>query len=224
MKVTYIGQAGLIFEKDGFKICVDPYLSDSCLALNPRNRRRHPVDPAFLKPDYDMLVLTHDHMDHTDPQTYPNLLKTERSVTVLAPYSAWNRVREQKGNHNYVMFNPGTQWTENGIRFTAVKAVHSDLYAIGVLIDDGEKVYYVTGDTLYDESIFAQLPEKIDVLFMPVNGVGCNMNFADAERFAARVNPSKTVPFHIGMFDDKTADGLKAPGKVIPEIYREIRL
>ena len=29
MKLTYLGQAGLLFEKAGFKIMIDPYLSNS---------------------------------------------------------------------------------------------------------------------------------------------------------------------------------------------------
>ena len=44
MRVTYLGQAGLLFEKDGFKIIIDPYLSDSVEKVNPKNYRRVPVD------------------------------------------------------------------------------------------------------------------------------------------------------------------------------------
>jgi len=29
IKITYLGQAGFLFEKDGFKIMIDPYLSNS---------------------------------------------------------------------------------------------------------------------------------------------------------------------------------------------------
>ena len=36
MKVTYLGQAGLLFEKRGFKIMIDPYLSDSVEKINPK--------------------------------------------------------------------------------------------------------------------------------------------------------------------------------------------
>ena len=44
MKVTWITQAGLVFEADGNKIVVDPYLSDSCSKVNPKSKRRIPVD------------------------------------------------------------------------------------------------------------------------------------------------------------------------------------
>jgi L-ascorbate metabolism protein UlaG (beta-lactamase superfamily) len=29
MKITYLGQAGLLFEKNGFKIMIDPYYKSS---------------------------------------------------------------------------------------------------------------------------------------------------------------------------------------------------
>lgn len=49
MRVTYLGQAGLLFEKDGFKIMIDPYLSDSVEKINPKNYRRVKVDESFLR-------------------------------------------------------------------------------------------------------------------------------------------------------------------------------
>jgi L-ascorbate metabolism protein UlaG (beta-lactamase superfamily) len=85
-------------------------------------------------------------------------------------------------------------------------AEHSDLYAIGVILDDGEKKYYVTGDTLYNEAMFAEIPNDIDTVFLPVNGVGNNMNLTDAKRFAKRIGAKKAVPIHFGMFDELKAE------------------
>ena len=39
MKVTWISQAGLLFENENIKIMVDPYLSDSVVKINPKNRQ-----------------------------------------------------------------------------------------------------------------------------------------------------------------------------------------
>ena len=128
------------------------------------------------------------------------------------------------GDHNYVLFNRHTSWTEKGIRFTAVKAEHSDPTPIGVIIDDGEKKYYITGDTLYNEEIFSDIPDDIYALFLPINGVGNNMNKVDAARFAKRIGAKKVVPIHFGMFDNMTADDFVCENKVTPEIYKEILL
>lgn len=222
MKVTYLGQAGLLFERDNFKIMIDPYLSDSVEKINPKNYRRVPIDESFFKIKPDIMIFTHNHLDHYDPETVSHFIDKNSNITVLAPKSVWDEVRKIGGSNNYVLFNRHTEWTENGIRFIAVKAEHSDITPIGVIIDDGEREYYVTGDTLYNEEIFSDIPSDIYALFLPANGVGNNMNMTDAARFAKRINAERTVPIHIGMFDELTADGFCCKNKVILEIYNEI--
>lgn len=224
LKITYLGQAGILFEKDDFKIMIDPYLSDSVERINPKNYRRVAVDESFFEIKPDVMIFTHNHLDHYDPETVEMFITTDSNITVLAPKSVWDDVRKIGGNNNYVLFNRHTSWTENGIRFTAVKAEHSDITPIGVIIDDGEKKYYITGDTLYNEEIFEDIPDDIYALFLPINGMGNNMNMYDAARFVKRVNAQKTVPIHIGMFDELTTEEFDCENKVIAEIYKEIKL
>ena len=225
MKVTWLGQAGLLFEKEDIKIIVDPYLSNSCFQLNPASDRRVPVDEKYLEMHPDVLVLTHDHLDHTDPETLEYYLGKQQNIVVLASKNAWNHVREFKGNHNYVSFNRHTIWTHEGIRFTAVKAEHSDDYAIGVIIEDEGKKYYVTGDTLYNTDILEDLSKDIDVVFLPVNGKGNNMNYVDAAEFAAAIGAKKVVPLHFGLFDDLDPEkDFICENKVVPGFFKEIKL
>ncbi len=223
MKITWLGQAGLLFEKDGFAVMIDPYLSDSVKAINPKNYRRVPVKESLFEVKPDLMIFTHNHLDHYDPETVARFLTAHTRVTVLAPTSVWNEVRKIGGDNNYVEFNRHTSWTEGGIRFTAVKATHSDPYAIGVLLAVGDETYYVTGDTLYNEEIFADIPEGIDMLFLPVNGVGNNMNMTDACRFAERVAPRVAVPLHVGLFDSLDAHSFPYPNKIVPTFYEEIK-
>ena len=49
MNVTFLGQAGLLFEKEGFKIMIDPYFSDSVEKVNPKNVRRVAVEESFFE-------------------------------------------------------------------------------------------------------------------------------------------------------------------------------
>ena len=227
MTVTWLGQAGLLIRTDRACIVIDPYLSDSVASVNPKNTRRIPVDPSFFDSAPDIMIFTHDHLDHYDPETVGEFMKrAAKPITILAPASVWPRVRTFGGSHNYVLFNRNTEWTESGIRFTAVRAEHSDPAAIGVLITEEftGKTAYITGDTLYNREIFLDLPEKLDVLFLPINGVGNNMNAADASRFAAWCTADKAVPLHFGLFDNLTPEAFVHPGRVIPTIYEEIPL
>lgn len=228
MRCIWLGQAGLLFEFDGMKVMVDPYLSDSVAKVNPLNSRRVAVDERFFDIRPDILILTHDHLDHTDPETLDILLKKWENICVLASGNAWKRVRTYGGSHNYVMFDRGTEWTYDTIHFQAVHAQHSDDAAVGVLITWEGRTYYVTGDTLYHSQVLADVKESgksIDVVFLPINGVGNNMNMADAARFAKAVGAGQTVPMHFGLFDGlRPENEFVCENKVIPKMYQEILL
>lgn len=224
MKITWLGQAGLLFEKDGVRVLADPYLSDSCGKVNPKSKRRVPVDENMLKIRPDILICTHNHLDHLDPETLENYLTADSAVTVLCSENGFPELRKFGGNNNYVMMHPGTEWTEKGLKFSAVSAEHSELTAIGIIIDDGEKKYYVTGDTLYNKNIFPQLPSDIYAVFLPINGKGNNMNMTDAARFAKEVGAKRTIPLHWGLFDNIDPSAFKAENVVIPKMYEVIDL
>jgi L-ascorbate 6-phosphate lactonase len=220
MKITWIGQGGLLFDIDGFKVLVDPYLSNSVQKIEPKNKRRVPVKRKFLKVKPNLIILTHSHLDHTDPETLKYYLKDE-TVTVLASYNAWKTVRETfKGSNNYVMFNAGTSWTENGVTFKAVYAEHSDFYAIGVIFTVNGKTYYVAGDTLYNEKVFASITDKIDYCFIPVNGRGNNMNFTEGKEFVKRLGAT-AIPIHCGLFDNINLNDFDYENKIVFNFYEE---
>lgn len=223
MDITWLGQAGLLFENENAKILVDPYLSDSCAKLNPNSYRRTAIDERYLKIKPDVIVLTHEHIDHTDPETLAHYLNEDSDVLVLASENAWKKAKVFGGSNNYVNFNSGTSWTFGNIRFTAVRAEHSDKCAIGVIVDDGEKLYYVTGDTLYNDEIFKCLPKGIDTVFLPINGRGNNMNAKDAERFAQRVGAVSSVPVHYAMFDNINPEVFKAENRLILAPYEKMK-
>ena len=125
--------------KNNYKIMIDPYLSDSVEKINSQNYRRIGAKNELFQICLEMMIFTHNHLDHYDPDTVKKFLTPETNITVFSPLSVWSEVRQTGGKNNYVMFNRGTIWTEDEIKITAVKAEHSDAYAIGVIIDGGEK-------------------------------------------------------------------------------------
>ena len=93
MKVTWLTQAGLLFDTGKIKILVDPYLSDSVGKRNAAKHRRIPVDERFFDVKPDVIMITHDHLDHLDPETLDRfLLDADKSITVLAPENAYGSV------------------------------------------------------------------------------------------------------------------------------------
>lgn len=224
MKIKWLGQAGLWMEHENLKIMIDPYLSDSVKKINPKNYRRVQVKEELFDLKPDVMIFTHNHLDHYDPETVQRFLNADTNITILAPTSVWGEVRKYGGNHNYVQFNRHIEWTQNGIRFAAVLASHSDITPIGVIIEADKKKYYITGDTLYNTEIFTDLPQDIYAVFLPVNGVGNNMNMEDAKRFCEKIQPQFAVPMHCGLFDRIDMHNFAYEKKIVPEFYQEIKL
>lgn len=224
MEITWLGQAGLLIKDTDITILADPYLSDSVEEVNPSLVRRVPVDYSFYDERPDVIICTHNHRDHADPVTLKRYLDTDYQIQVLAPQGAWETVKQIGGNHNYIRFNRHTEVTVKGYRFTAVLAEHEDIHPIGVIIEKDGIRLYITGDTLYNRDVFADIPDEIDVMFIPVNGVGNNMNMQDAKRFCEMVKPKFVVPMHCGLFDELDMNDFDCPNKIVPKFYRKINI
>lgn len=223
IQVTWLGQAGLLLEFDALRVMIDPYLSDSIAQIDPQKHRRTPVDPAVWDVQPDMMIFTHDHRDHYDEETARRFLTADRRMTVLSPFSVWQKVRGI-GRHNCVLLSPGVEWTQGGVTVCAVPAAHSDPHALGVLLKTKDFCAYVTGDTLYSRRVIEAIDAPVDVVFLPVNGEGNNMNAQDAARFARAIGAKRAAPLHIGLFDDMTAEDFPFEGRLALPLFRAIAL
>jgi len=206
MKVTWLTQAGLLFENGNVTVMVDPYLSDAMAKKNPDRARRIPVDKAYLEKQPDVIIITHEHDSHLDPETLlPIIERAKKPITFLAPENAYLALKKFGGKHNYVMLNPHSVWSERGITFYSVRAEHSDRTAAGFILDDGERTYYVSGDTLYNYDVIDDVNELVedgvDFAFLPINGRGNNMNAKDAADFAYEIGAKAAIPVHFGLVD-----------------------
>lgn len=223
MKITWLGQGGVLFDTGKTKVLIDPYLSDSVGKIDEKCKRRFDVPSWAYSIRVDILICTHKHLDHLDKETLPFFLKGESSVTVLGPTGSWEILRSFGMDNNYVLFDKGTEWSEKDVKIKAVKAIHSDPWAIGVILESEGKKHYVTGDTLYGEEILKSISgERFETLFLPINGRGNNMNSLDASRFASAVEARITVPIHYSLFDDMKGDELDCKGRLILKPFETI--
>lgn len=232
MKLTWLGQAGYRIVTDcGTVIVIDPYMSDSLHAEKGDDYLREvPINEDILHSHIDILVFTHCHADHVDFGTLDVMLAGE-PLTVLASLNSLHKIRNRyMGEHNYVMFDEGIETIINGITFRSVYAAHTDEKAIGVVVEADGKVLIHTGDTQYHRRLKNEYPENADVLLLPVNGKGCNMNIADAVRLTNELKPKRVYPMHWDMFRKFGADvneyirlceGKENLEVVIPEHYAE---
>lgn len=229
MKITWLTQAGLLFENGNIKIMVDPYFSDSVGKLDPKKTRRIPAELSYLDCEPDVVLITHDHLDHLDPETVEALIaKAKKPITFIAPGNAYMKLVKYGGDHNYVMLNPHSVWSERGISFYAVHAEHSDRTAAGFILDDGEKTYYVSGDTLYNYDVIDEVLELVedgvDYAFIPINGKGNNMNAKDAADFAYEIDAKCAIPIHWGLFDSIDPESFDFDDAKILEPFKPVEI
>ena len=93
MKVTWLGQAGLLFDNGRMRVLVDPYLSDSKGDTDPERHRRIPVPEEYKRVSADILVITNTEPDRLDDATLMGVLGVDRKMTVLCSEGAYNRER-----------------------------------------------------------------------------------------------------------------------------------
>ena len=210
MKITWYGESGFRIQSNGVSILIDPYFSDALGKQNAEKHRLVPVDPSWLTDKYDCLLFTHWHIDHTDPETVQELLKSNPGMIILGPPSSRDLVSFAPV---YVEMKDGDNARFHGIEIRALPAVHSDRWALGYEIKAEGKTLYFSGDTALLSAVQERVPHNADVAFLCFNaGVGKNMNEADAVRMANTITPRLVVPFHYGVI----------PGGVQPDLFRSM--
>ena len=229
MKVTWLTQAGLLLENSKIKIMVDPYLSDALGEKCAKMTRRVPADESFLDANPDVILITHEHIDHLDEITLEKIFEnSEREILILAGQSAYTKLCELAPGHNVVLLAPHSVWSEKGVTFYSVHAEHSDRSAVGFIIDDGKQTFYVSGDTIYNYDVIDDVldlaPDGVDFAFLPINGKGNNMNARDAADFAYEIGAKCAIPIHYGLTDDVTPEEFDFEDQIILEPYKETKL
>ena len=227
MKVLWLGQSGLLFVCGKRKVMIDPYLTNSLCLIDYTLDRKMKVNKKIFSVRPDVIVLTNCHPDHADVDTVSKFAKKQKSkLTILSSESVFLDIADHEhcAKANNIMFEPGSEWSIEGLTIQAVLAKTDDKSAIGVVITDTKdgKKYYIAGDTLYNKYVLQDLPSDIFACFVPINGEYGSMNVIDAKRFAVATGAKYVVPVHFGMFDKIDPLSFNLENAIIPKIYRII--
>lgn len=204
--IWWLGQAGFLLKSaDRPVIAVDPYLSDSC-AISHGLARRIPIPIAPSRLPADLVLVSHWHPDHLDPETIRSM-RQRRQVHIVGPSSCIRRCRLWGvPDERLHTLNWGERFSYMSATITAVVARHMVPGALcedanGYLIDLGGIRFYHTGDTEYDVRLRKLERAEIDVMLTCFVGIGRMLDAQEAAWLASRVRPSLLVPMHFGMFD-----------------------
>ena len=209
LTIRWIGQSGYLLSDGETEICIDPYLSNVVDRVAGRGRM---VEAPFAPDELtsDVIVCTHDHLDHVDIDAIPRMHKAR--MRFLAPTHA-HKTLASCGVAQPLPFDEGAVYDVGAFRLSAVFADHS-VPAVGVIVEHGGYTLYFSGDTEYHERLTALAERKIDVMFICINGKLGNMNVDEAVRLTEILAPRVGVPTHYGMFESNTEDPEKYLSRV----------
>ena len=230
----WLGGNGFVFKTPaGTQIYIDPYFSN-CVAAIFGVERAFPPPITAEEARPDLVISTHWHEDHLDPEGLPIVAKHSQTQ-ILGPAVVRLSLIRLAGSprprvQHHCWGDPAIQRCDN---ITAVAARHiagvpgweSD-DAVGVLLEfDGLRIYH-SGDTEYDLRLRAlayDAANPIDVCMVVMNGVGGNMNAHEAALLAWQLGAKTIIPMHHLIWKDFSG-GVQATvdPQLMAETYRRL--
>lgn len=220
----WLGQASIVLRGAGMTIYIDPFFSAYPDRLVPP-----PFAPASAPPA-NIILCTHEHVDHFDPQTLPGMAQASPDARFLVPlHLVEQTVALGISAGRVVGIQVGEQLHLGAMTVLAVPASHGlkappANYGFDFIEREGEKLYrylgyiveiagvrvYHAGDTVVYDGMVEQLrQQEIDIAFLPINGrsyfreqkdIVGNMDEREAADLAAAAGVKLLVPIHYEMF------------------------
>lgn len=203
--LQYLGQAGFMLSAGAGVLCVDPYLSNSVERLVGPEARRMWVNSFFMdeiKPD--AILITHDHLDHLDPETIPVIELVNPPEKYLAPDTAIAHLKSLNVREEAIcrfMRNDKIVW--GNMELTAVYAEHTE-DSIGLVIRANGLKIYITGDTCLKDELINPETLNADVVISCVNGIDENLNPDQAALLTEKLGAKILIPMHYGLLPCST--------------------
>lgn len=230
----FLGQSSFVFKSPrGTLAGVDLYLTDSCAGLAPPLDLRRQV-PVLVPPEemeVDVFICTHNHQDHTDPETLRNLPNKDRTEFVGPPPSCQAFRVAGVPEDRIRMAWPDCDLRMEDLRLRGAFALPTDwtdLNHLGYVLSfgDGPRIY-ITGDTAEHELLASARRLEPDVMITVINPGFGNLSPWQAARLAAKIRPVVAIPCHYDLFADNAADPRQfrtALAVLAPEVrYHELR-
>jgi L-ascorbate 6-phosphate lactonase len=203
----WLGQAGFAFKTPrGQIVYADPYLSDAVERLHGFKRLSlAPLAAEDVRAD--LVVLTHEHADHLDPDALPVIAGNNPRCRFAGPSGCDEGLRlcGVSADRQIVLAANARCDLEEVVIHTA-PADHGDYSpsALALVLDFGGVRVFLTGDGSLRPDLFRPLVDlKPDLVAPCINGVFGNMNHIDAARLVQQVKPRYAVPCHYWTFAEQ---------------------
>ena len=185
-RIEYLGHGSLKMLLKNGKVCyIDPYAGDD------------------YKENADLILITHEHMDHNKIELIPNGYKTKivrnKDCIVDGKYQSFD------------IFDMHIEAVE------AYNKNHNKNECVGFLITSNNKKIYIAGDTSTTEQMSKMSNYNIDYAFLPIDGI-YNMDIDEAIQCEKLIKAKHTIPYHMSpgnLFDEERALKFVTPTTLI---------
>ena len=195
----WLGQAGYYIKSADCTILIDPYLSDFCGKSSPLFSRATPIpaDPSKIKAD--IFIVTHDHLDHLDPETITAYSHKKSTIFFAPRFAAKKLAQFDIPVKNIRIVDQGDSINLPGVCIKGIFALPTSadvLDTAGFLLTfaNGKSVYHCS-DTAFCDLLLKACP-RADVLLTCINGKFGNLNTEQAFELTKAVNPKYVIPNH----------------------------
>ncbi len=167
--VTWLGHATFLIRISGMTILTDPFLTEYASPLWIFGARRYVKPSISLEnlPPVDMVVVSHNHLDHLDAETVESLQGKE-NIHVFVPLGL-KAFFKDRGYTNVEELDWNERFSYGGIELMALPAVHysgrgtndknKTLWCSWSFSSQSGKVFF-SGDTSYSPTVFKTIGKE----------------------------------------------------------------
>ncbi len=181
---------------------------DAFIVPGPVTIYTDPYKLSKAQPKADLILATHDHVDHCSPEDVTKILQPDPADTTIVTVAACRtKLMEAGVDATFVLVKPGDKLQVKGIAIQAMPAYNIDKFRspgvpyhpkesgyVGFLFTANGIRYWEMGDTDNLPEFAGMAP---DVLLIPVGGRFV-MTADEAVQAAKAINPKVAIPMHYG--------------------------
>jgi len=171
----------------------------------------------------DIILISHDHLDHLDPDTLIPFYRMRRRSFTLVPEPYTDKILSLGGEPQGMTAPMPAVWGEafsaGEVSIKAIPCAHTDLHTdekgnyreLSYLIEaEGKRVFFGGDMSMYEGLLEALTEAKPDVVILPVNGrdwfrtsrnlIG-NIDSNEAAELSVRIGARYFIPGHFDLYD-----------------------
>jgi L-ascorbate 6-phosphate lactonase len=230
LRIWWIGQEGFVIKSSRQIIYIDPYLSDYAERTTRGQPNEHVlITQPPLRPEdvdhADLVLCTHDHADHIDPDAIPVIARSSPQARFVVPRCALDTMLRLGVSRERILTLVGDDSVSVGdVEIHAIPAMHERFdqhseygfpYLSYILKLEGVGLFHAGDMIPYNGQVELVAAHRIDLAFVPINGrddfrrcLAFEGNFTcdEAVTFAAAVRAGLTIPMHYDKFTLNTGD------------------